>query len=841
MRTWLVAAILGGFAAGGLLAEAKAGGSASPLLRAAEQLADQPGGLAMVRQWAWLLATHDDPRVRDGQAAVALAQWVLRHESRPGRLTLEVLAAAHAETGDLRRAADWSAKAAASAGPGGLLEGRKLPLRQSPALPFRPDQSAAARAQADAYLCHLVARWQFDQGNAALARQCWEWAVEISPEYLPARYCLARELLAQGDLPAAEEHLQAVLEKSPSAADAWNLLGLVRQAQSEPAEAAACFRRGVAEQPGWLPAVSNLAWLLATHPDPAVRNPHEATALIDSLPDEAAALRANLRQALAAVERTSQRPADELPMRNPAPPDAGETFDRDLHLGRQFVELGQGNQAFPHLQRAVAARPDHAEALNLLGMALVQQGRLVEGAIQFARALQTQPALTQAASNLALVLAAHEDEALRQPDEAVFYGQLALDHAPRRAWRTLDVLGMAHAAEGDFRRAAELADHAVAMAEAAGRVEDVHLIQQRAAAYRRQLAYRLGSSVRHHPAEVLATRDAELGLLALQQARWEVARRHLERAVEKMPNQPRWHHRLALACVQCGEADRAIGHWRKAVNLAPDWPTAVGNLAWMLAARGDSPASCREAVALARRACQQTDHRHAGLLDTLAVACAAAGDRDQAAAALRRAIAAARQSGDAAQQARLQQRLEALRAGEPLTVELADRRPADAAYLAMHRRLGLAALRAGRHAEAHRHLDRAMQISPADPATRHALAVSLVRLGRDHEALAEYESLLALEPEYFPAANNLAWLLATHPSAEIRHPQRAVALAERLCAAQYPPPAALDTLAAAYAAAGRYAEAAQAAEAAVERFQALGDAQRANSAAGRLREYQSRQ
>ena len=56
-------------------------------------------------------------------------------------------------------------------------------------------------------------------------------------------------------------------------------------------------------------------------------------------------------------------------------------------------------------------------------------------------------------------------------------------------------------------------------------------------------------------------------------------------------------------------------------------------------------------------------------------------------------------------------------------------------------------------------------------------------------------------------ANNLAWILATHPSAEIRNGEEAVRLAEAVCQDNgLPNPSMLDTLVASYAEVRRFAD-----------------------------------
>ncbi|MEW6250774.1 MAG: tetratricopeptide repeat protein [Planctomycetota bacterium] len=87
---------------------------------------------------------------------------------------------------------------------------------------------------------------------------------------------------------------------------------------------------------------------------------------------------------------------------------------------------------------------------------------------------------------------------------------------------------------------------------------------------------------------------------------------------------------------------------------------------------------------------------------------------------------------------------------------------------------------------------------------KESLGLSLV-LQRDYTAAEPYlREVVDADPNSLPAVNGLAWILATHPDATRRKPEEAVRLAERLCAQpENRTDAYLDTLAAAYAAAGR--------------------------------------
>ena len=88
---------------------------------------------------------------------------------------------------------------------------------------------------------------------------------------------------------------------------------------------------------------------------------------------------------------------------------------------------------------------------------------------------------------------------------------------------------------------------------------------------------------------------------------------------------------------------------------------------------------------------------------------------------------------------------------------------------------------------------------------------------------------------------NLAWLLATDANEKVRNPAEAVTLAEganRMTVRAHPK--VLDTLAAAYAAAGRYDEAAETAERALSAALGRGETRLAGEIDGRISLYQSR-
>ena len=109
-------------------------------------------------------------------------------------------------------------------------------------------------------------------------------------------------------------------------------------------------------------------------------------------------------------------------------------------------------------------------------------------------------------------------------------------------------------------------------------------------------------------------------------------------------------------------------------------------------------------------------------------------------------------------------------------------------------------------------------------------------------AIAQLRETVRLAPDWFLALNNLAWMLATEPDANLRNGSEATRMAIRAAvAAGRNNPNALDTLAAAYAETGRFADAVQTAQCAVRAADTNGQTNLATEINSRLKLYQSRQ
>lgn len=80
---------------------------------------------------------------------------------------------------------------------------------------------------------------------------------------------------------------------------------------------------------------------------------------------------------------------------------------------------------------------------------------------------------------------------------------------------------------------------------------------------------------------------------------------------------------------------------------------------------------------------------------------------------------------------------------------------------------------------------------------------ALLRIGKQAEAIADYEAAIKIEPDDTGVLNNLAWVLATSPDEKLRDGKRAIKLATKACElTEYKAAHILSTLAAGYAETG---------------------------------------
>jgi protein O-mannosyl-transferase len=151
--------------------------------------------------------------------------------------------------------------------------------------------------QQEAALAHYIAAIRrnpdfadahFNLGLALSARSQFEEAVthftavcRLRPQDTEALGCLAEAQLKQGRLNQAGQSYRELTRLAPTNAEAHQSLGLILIEQGELGQAMQQFRQAVDLKPNWPDALNALAWVLATHPRPNLRNGPEAVRLAE--------------------------------------------------------------------------------------------------------------------------------------------------------------------------------------------------------------------------------------------------------------------------------------------------------------------------------------------------------------------------------------------------------------------------------------------------------------------------------------------------------------------------------------------------------------------------------
>jgi tetratricopeptide (TPR) repeat protein len=325
-----------------------------------------------------------------------------------------------------------------------------------------------------------------------------------------------------------------------------------------------------------------------------------------------------------------------------------------------------------------------------------------------------------------------------------------------------------------------------------------------------------------------------LGVSLTRAGQPQEAMTHYQKAVELDPDYPEAHLNLGVALAAAGRVEEAIAHYQTALELDPEYLEVYSNLGAAQAAAGRLDL----AIACYRKALE-LDPNRAEVLSNLGVALARTGRLGEAIAQFEKAFEVNPYSGEIHQNlARALAR--AGRLEEAITrFEHALEQHPDSAEL--HNSLGVAFVWARRPDPAIAQFRKALELRPAFVEARYNLGDTLYYMkGEAAEALAEWRRVLAAAPDHVAVLEQIARLLATSPEPSLRNGAEAVALAER--AAELTggrQPQILDTLAAAYAEAGRFAEALETARRALALAEASGNAALAGTLQTRLALYAS--
>jgi len=257
------------------------------------------------------------------------------------------------------------------------------------------------------------------------------------------------------------------------------------------------------------------------------------------------------------------------------------------------------------------------------------------------------------------------------------------------------------------------------------------------------------------------------------------------------------HYNLAVALKLQGKLDEAIAHFRQALQLIPNDAQSHNMLGMTLQSQGKSD----EAISHYKKALE-INPDYAEAHNNLGNILFAQGKFEEAAGHYRK------------------------------TLEVT---PEDAN---MHYNLGNVLKSQGKLSEAVGHYLYVLKVNPNDAEAHDKLGNVLIKLNEFNEAIGHFRQALRLKPDHVTSLNGLAWVLATHPDANMRDANEAIALAKSAAGLTGNRDAAvLNTLASAYASAGEYQRAIATAQSALDLASAAKDEELANHLRGQLELY----
>jgi Flp pilus assembly protein TadD len=118
-----------------------------------------------------------------------------------------------------------------------------------------------------------------DQVSEAVEQ--YRHALRLRPDYALAHNNLGHAPLAMAKPDEAEHQFREALRLDPNNASAHYNIGMIARARGDLPDAIERLSEAVRLQPDWIPAVANLAWMLATTPSAALRDVDKAVHLAE--------------------------------------------------------------------------------------------------------------------------------------------------------------------------------------------------------------------------------------------------------------------------------------------------------------------------------------------------------------------------------------------------------------------------------------------------------------------------------------------------------------------------------------------------------------------------------
>ena len=248
-------------------------------------------------------------------------------------------------------------------------------------------------------------------------------------------------------------------------------------------------------------------------------------------------------------------------------PDYAEAYN---NIGNALKDQGKMDKAIEAYKKALSLRPDYAEALNNIGNALLDQGKLCEAINVFQKALSIKPDYAEAFNNIGNAL---KDQG--KMEEAIEAYTKALSIKPNYAHAFYN-MGNALKEQGGLEEAIEAYTKALSIKP---NYAEAHNNMGAALTKQRRLedavaAYSKALSIKPNYAEAYNN----MGSAFRDQGKLEEAIEAYTKALSIKPDYAEAYNNMGSALRDQGKLEEAIDTYAKALSIKPDYAEAHRNL-----------------------------------------------------------------------------------------------------------------------------------------------------------------------------------------------------------------------------------------------------------------------
>ena len=334
------------------------------------------------------------------------------------------------------------------------------------------------------------------------------------------------------------------------------------------------------------------------------------------------------------------------------------------NYGYALYQTGKTDLAVEHYKKSLEIDPDYTSAINNLGTAMKDMGNIPQAVELWEKVLKLDPDNAPALFNLALLMSRKG-----QYDKAIEYCNKSLQSKPDN--RTYSLLGFVYQKLSKYNLAIQNYEQALRLKpdlyevyfNLAGVYSEVGRLDDAIRTYKQLIEIKP-----EHPGA-----SNNLGIILKEAGRSKEAIEAWEKALQIQPPDLHIHFNVGRAMFEQEEYEKSVEHLQKALTAYPDWieiyeylghgyyrlgkhnlsiqnysrllqhkpgqVDVLNKLAWILATNeNDKLKNPAKAVKYAQQACKLTDFNAPELLDTLAVAYAAAGRFADAVATANKAL-----------------------------------------------------------------------------------------------------------------------------------------------------------------------------------------------------------